>query len=329
MLKDMELKMDRDDAGLSIRRNILVEDFVEEYLKYSQVSKSGSTYSRDSLTLNKHFALFFKDRFLQEVDHRAVEQYILERASKVAHSTVNRELVTIHHMFSKALEWRYVKENPCKGRKKLREEERAPQFLSKPEIDALLASADTLLFPIVYMALATGCRQGELLNLQWEDVDLNKKQIIIQKKKDWRTKSGRYRAIPINDEAANLLLKLKSRSTSQYVFSRPDDSKLGKGIVRKRYVKAVRSAGIKSTDFKILRHTYASHLVMGGVDIRTVQQLLGHHSVKTTEKYSHLAPDYLQSVTGRIDFLRNMDSYGPKMVTTVRRGRESSLESES
>jgi hypothetical protein len=74
----------------------------------------------------------------------------------------------------------------------------------------------------------------------------------------------------------------------------------------------MREAGMNSTDFKILRQTYASHLVMKGVDIRTVQKLLGHHSIKMTEKYSHLDPDHLQSVANYLDFEKSAETFGHK-----------------
>ena len=77
----------------------------------------------------------------------------------------------------------------------------------------------------------------------------------------------------------------------------------------------MRDVGINSTDFKILRHTCASYLMMKGVDIRTVQKLLRHHNIKMTEKYSHLAPDHLQSVANYRDFEKGAKIFGHKLGT--------------
>ena len=79
----------------------------------------------------------------------------------------------------------------------------------------------------------------------------------------------------------------------------------------------MKSAGIFITGFRILRHTYASHLVMQGIDLRTLQKLLGHHSIKMTEKYSHLAPDHLQSVSNFLNFQNVQENKRHKYGTNV------------
>jgi site-specific recombinase XerD len=114
---------------------------------------------------------------------------------------------------------------------------------------------------------------------------------------------------------AEVLLEQRRVSQSRYVFRRENGEKLNKNKIRRTFEKAIREAGIDSTDFKILRHTYASHLVMKGVDIRTVQKLLGHHSIKMTEKYSHLVPDHLQSVANHPDFEKREEIFRHKLGT--------------
>ena len=118
--------------------------------------------------------------------------------------------------------------------------------------------------------------------------------------------------IPINDKIIDVLLEQRNLSQGRYVFSQENGERLNKVKIRRTFEKAMRETGISSTDFKILRHTYASHLVMKGVDIRTVQKLLGHHSIKMTEKYSHLAPDHLQSVANYLDFEKGVEIFGHK-----------------
>ncbi len=121
--------------------------------------------------------------------------------------------------------------------------------------------------------------------------------------------------VPINDRIIEVLEEQKKVSKSRYVFYQENGEKLNKNKIRRTFERAMREAGIDSTDFKILRHTYASHLVMKGVDIRTVQRLLGHHSIKMTEKYSHLAPDHLQSVANYLDFEKGGEIFGHKLGT--------------
>jgi len=324
-LNDIEVKIDREDIGLAVKRNVTFEQLVSDYLKYSKANKSESSYERDVQILEGHAIPYFSDRFVRGITPKIVEGYIIERSSQVREATVNRELNTILNMFNKAVQWDYLKESPGRGIRKLKEKtSRAPEFLSEEQISNLLISCPEHIFPLVYTGIYTGCRQSELFNLKWEDVNFEKKQMVIQSKKDWHTKSYKYRVIPIDDDLKELLLLHKQKSCDgEYIFSAPDGSKLNKNKIRRSYMKAVKKADIKTTDFKILRHTYASHLVMRGINIRTVQQLLGHHSVKMTEKYSHLAPDHLQAVSEHLDFGKALMQHGTNMTQNLSRKSQS------
>jgi integrase len=315
-LGDVQVRLDREDIGLTRGRNITFNRLAQEYLEYSKVNKSQSSYERDLLIINKSALPYFGERLLKEITPQMVEGYIIERTAKVKESTVNRELNTIFNLFRKAVDWGYVRESPCKGVKKLKEKRSAvPKFLSSDEITRLLSVCPPRIYALVYLAIYTGCRQSELFNLEWSDIDFERGQIIIQNKEDWHTKSYRHRVIPINDKIVDVLLEQTKTSAGRYVFSQKNGEKLNKVKIRRTFEKAMKDAGIDSTDFKILRHTYASHLVMKGVDIRTVQKLLGHHSIKMTEKYSHLAPDHLQSVANYLDFEKSAEIFGHKMGT--------------
>jgi integrase len=325
-LSDIEVKIDREDVGLVVKRNVTFERLAEEYLKYSKANKSQSSYQRDVQIIKIHAIRYFGGRLLREITPKMVEGYVIKRASEVQESTVNRELNTNLNMFNKAVQWDYLKESPGKGIKKLKESSsRAPEFLSEGEISSLLQSCPERIFPLVFTAIYTGCRQSELFNLKWEDINFEKNQIVIQSKEDWHTKSYRYRVIPIDDDLKYMLAYLKENSNGrEYVFPALNGGKLNKNQIRRSYMKAVKTAGINSTDFKILRHTYASHLVMRGINIRTVQKLLGHHSVKVTEKYSHLAPDHLQSIAQQLTFGKESRRVGTNMAQ-ARNGRSQSV----
>lgn len=315
-LSDVEVRIDREDIGLTSRRNITFKRLAQEYLAYSKVNKSQSSYERDILIINKHALSYFGERLVRNITPMMIEEYIIKRSSKVKESTVNRELNTIFNLFHKAVKWGYIQKSPCRGIKKLKEKRSTiPGFLSSEEISGLLSVCPPKIYALLYLAIYTGCRQSELFNLEWSDIDFERGQIIIQNKEDWHTKSYRHRVIPINDKIIDVLLEQRKVSQGRYVFSQENGERLNKVKIRRTFEKAMREAGISSTDFKILRHTYASHLVMKGVDIRTVQKLLGHHSIKMTEKYSHLAPDHLQSVANYLDFEKGAEIFGHKLGT--------------
>jgi site-specific recombinase XerD len=315
-LGDLQVKIDREDIGLASGRNITFKRLAQEYLEYSKVNKSQSSCERDLLIINKHALSYFRERMLKEITPQMVEGYIIKRSSEVTESTVNRELNTIFNLFRKAIEWSYIQKSPCQGIKKLKEKRSTvPKFLCSDEITRLLSVCPARIYALLYLATYTGCRQSELFNLEWSDIDLERKQIIIQNKEDWHTKSYTHRVIPMNDAIIDVLLEQRKMSPGRYVFCQENGEKLNKSKVRRTFERAMREAGIDSSDFKILRHTYASHLVMRGVDIRTVQKLLGHHSIKMTEKYSHLAPDHLQSVANYLDFEKGGEIFGHKLGT--------------
>jgi len=315
-LSDLQVKIDRDEIGLMAIRNITFKKLTQEYLEYSKANKAESSYERDLLIINKHALSYFGERMLKQITPKMVEGYIIKRSSEVNESTVNRELNTIFNLFRKAVDWGYIHESPCHGIKKLKEKRSTvPKFLPSEEITRLLSVCPPKIYALLYLGIYTGGRQSELFNLEWSDIDFERRQIIIQNKEDWHTKSYRHRVIPINDKIIEVLLEQKKVSQSRYVFSQENGEKLNKNKIRRTFEKTMRDAGIDSTDFKILRHTYASHLVMRGVDIRTVQKLLGHHSIKMTEKYSHLAPDHLQSVANYLDFEKGGEIFGHKLGT--------------
>ena len=165
------------------------------------------------------------------------------------------------------------------------------------EIDRLLRECSGHLNPIVIVALNTGMRRGEILNLKWENVDTNQRLIYIM-----GSKSGEKREIPINNLLLELLKRLRRSSKSDYVFSHKDGSPFGK--VDKSFRSACKRAGIKDLRFHDLRHTFASHLVMSGVDLKTIQELLGHKSLEMTLRYAHLSPDHKRKA---------VDNLGEKM----------------
>jgi site-specific recombinase XerD len=87
-----------------------------------------------------------------------------------------------------------------------------------------------------------------------------------------------------------------------FVFTNGEGRPLTGDVLTHDFIKLVKSSGIKHASIHTLRHTFASHLVMSGADLYTVQKLLGHSSIKTTETYAHLAPNYLRSAIEKLRY---------------------------
>ena len=148
--------------------------------------------------------------------------------------------------------------------------------------------------PIVTVALHTGMRRGEILNLRWEQIDLQHYFILLDK-----TKNGTRREIPINSTLEELFKNLPRGFESKYVFVNKD----GKPYrdIKRSFHAALKRAGICDFRFHDCRHTTASHLVMAGIDLTTVKELLGHKDIKMTLRYAHLAPGHKRKAVQVLD----------------------------
>jgi integrase len=209
------------------------------------------------------------------------------KANKPA--TINRHIATLKHMFTKAVEWDIVEEDVLKRirrAKLLEENNRRLRYLSKEECLTLINASDKHIKPIVIAALNTGMRKGEILSLKWDNVDLKHGFILLDK-----AKNGDRREIPINETLRVTLTVLVRRLDLSYVFFNPETEKAYTNIPRS-FNSALRRASIKDFTFHDLRHTFASHLVMAGVDLTTIRELLDHKTLTMTLRYAHLAPSH-------------------------------------
>ncbi len=155
------------------------------------------------------------------------------------------------------------------------------RYLSKKECVELINSCEPHLKSIVITALNTGMNKIELLNLKWEDVDIKHGFIMLDKTK----KSERV--IPINDTLKKTLINIARLQEVPYVFYNNTTSKPYRNI-SKSFANALKRSKIINFHFRDLRHTFAAHLIMEGMDIKKVMKFLGHKTLKTTRKYLHL-----------------------------------------
>ncbi|MDP6085709.1 MAG: tyrosine-type recombinase/integrase [Nitrospinota bacterium] len=266
-------------------------ELADQYLGWAKTHHRGfeSTMYRVE-TFRKEFG----PKQVSEITPRMVDTYVEKRSAGLQPASVNREIGILRHMFVKAKEWAMATSNPVEHFRRLRVQNRRLRFLSLEEIDRLLSVADGVLRPILVTALHAGLRRGELFSLQWDDLDFPNGVIRVVD-----TKGGERREIPMSDTLRETLRRIPRRLDSLYVFP----GKLGKELVniRRRFLKALDEAGIEGFVFHDLRHTFASHLVMAGVDLMTVKEFLGHKRFEMTLRYAHLAPDHKRAAINRLD----------------------------
>lgn len=180
-------------------------------------------------------------------------------------------------------------EKPGKGR---------VRFLNDADFNNLLSSCPDWLKPIVLVAKLTGLRQGNLLSLEWTQIDLIQRTIIIE-----QTKNGDRLGLPICDPLHNLLseLKLKSNQVNLVFHDTLDGTKINPVKIYRAFKQACKKAGIENFRFHDLRHCFASQLVQNNVDLFRVQRLLGHKDSRMTQRYAHLTSENLQSAVKVFD----------------------------
>ena len=303
-LADVQVKKAKKEfLGVCEPKKILFKDFAEQYLEYSKANKAVSSYQRDRTIVNTHLVQAWGEIDLVRITPRLIEDYKVQRLGKVTPATFNREFNTIKNLFRKAVEWGYLRENPTVPVKWIKTGKQAVRFLSDDEIQRLIAacaaSGHAQFYGIVVVALNTGMRKGEILRLRWSDVDFKRRQIRVVSSEDGNTKNYDSRVIPMNRSVENLLRKHPRRLDSPYVF--PGESGQMFNKTNYHFTKAVKRSGIPHARFHDLRHTFASHLVMKGIDLRTVQELLGHKDMRMTLKYAHLAPDHVRKAVEILD----------------------------
>ena len=332
-LKDAEVKIARDEFGFT-KQDISVDRLIERFLEYNRTNHRTSTTRRYE-AVTDHFRRFLAagrpDVFaVSQVTSEVIEGYktfrrdewvnpngkpveseddVTSYTRKGARArTVNLELDGLKTMFNLAIRWGYLRDNPVRQVKPLKTDDKRPvRFLTLEECQQLLDASPPDLYVIFYTFLNTGMRRSELENLQWQDVDLRRKRILIRSKEDWKPKTT-DREIPMSEELAELLADFRrctiDNSPDAYVFP-VKGAGHSHNWLRMELIKVGRMAGISDlTKIHTLRHTFASHLVMQGVDLPTVGKLMGHSDIETTMIYAHLAPDHLANAVTKLPFKR-------------------------
>lgn len=222
-------------------------------------------------------------------------------------ATKDRYLAFLRSLFRAAVnDWKWIGKSPTiKVRQK---KEIRVRWLTKEEATTLIQCMPDVMKPVVMFALATGLRRSNILNLEWTQIDLQRKVAWIHPED---TKGGKAIGVALNETACRVL-RMQIGKHQQYVFvhteawHRADGSPTEK--VRKMRVDdntawntGLRRAGITNFRFHDLRHTWASWLVQAGVPLTALQEMGGWESIEMVQRYAHLAPNHLVEHARRID----------------------------
>jgi len=286
-----------------------LNNHVQAFITYLQIEKNYSPYTIEFYTQDiNQFFHFMKDQVidkLEDVSPSDVRIYLTELFSEqLARKTIARKISSLRSFYRFLLREKVVENNPFSAVSIPKLEKRLPDFFYEEELQQLFLSCDTntplglrnkALLELLY---ATGIRVGECTKIQLSDIDFSVSTVLV------RGKGQKERYVPFGSFAHNALeayIKtgrnklMKNASTHSYLFVNYRGGILTDNGVRDILNKMMNTS---SSQGKIhphkLRHSFATHLLANGADMRTVQELLGHAFLTSTQIYTHVTNEYLK-----------------------------------
>jgi integrase len=297
------------DRGLVTQeslKNRKFSDAIEKYLRQVLPEKP-----RNSRNVEQHLKWWQEqlgNRLLTDVTAKDIAECRDKLLKEPTHhnknrapATVIRYLSSLSSVFETIIkEWHWVEKNPVKLIRKPTVSNARTRFLSEEECQKLLTcckeSRNPYLYSIVVIALTTGMRRGEILGIRWQDIDFDKKLVMLPK-----TKNGSIRYVPIVGIAFQVIKNLFEQEfiidSSFQIF--PSLNLERYLDIRTAWLFALKRAGITNFNFHDLRHSCASFLAMSGATQRDIAEILGHRDLRMTHRYSHLTQNHLAEALER------------------------------
>jgi tyrosine recombinase XerC len=281
-----------------------MEKFIEKFVRYLEIEKNYSEHTITNYKLDlQGFNKFIAGSALEEVSYLDLRKYLAVLKEKnFCSRTVSRRLSTLRSFFRFLCREGYIKANPMLMLSSPRLEKHLPSFMTEAEVSRLIESAfaknqkdllglrDRAILEVFY---SSGLRISELVGLNLEDIDFIGGILKI------RGKGKKERIVPIGETALATLKKYleKTKKPAAALFLNNHNRRITTRGVRFLIEKYLNASGIKpGVSAHTFRHSFATHLLNHGADLRTVQELLGHANLSSTQIYTHLTTDKLKSV---------------------------------
>lgn len=313
-----------DVHGLTDRPQRTFRDFVEtDFATYVRTHNRASEQESKSAILRLHLVPFFGRMFLRDITTREIELYAAEKAREtkgvrtLSPKSINNHLTVLRKALMLAHQYEEIERVPALRWRKVPQQKYA--FFDVEQSRRLIANADPGLWrAMITVALHTGLRRGELFGLEWRDVDFENRRLTVERAvvrdKEGPTKNGKIRHVPLSRDAIAALQSV--RGTVPIVFH-IDGERITRNKSKHPLWRACRRAKLPLCQWHVLRHSFASHLAMGGVQMRSIMELMGHQSMGVTLRYAHLTPQTLADAIAKLE--------GPHLgnATTDRSGKAS------
>lgn len=305
-LKRDELRRERHAGVVALPKAVGGMPTLEQFARDTYLPWHAAEFPASHERIESIFELHLMPEFggldLDRITKARTEHYKTQRRAKA--ETVAKELRALQAALNRAVFFEIIDRNPIKGVKPPRHmDSKPPRWYTAAELRAIYANAKALpgdeaakglpangfadYAPVWRLMANTGLRRAEAQQLKWTDV--GKAELRVLSSEGARTKSGKWRQVPLSDGAQDALKALRKMTGSTgYVLPRMQSRSLTRA-----FGKALDRAGLDGS-LHCLRHTFCAHLVSQGVPLRTVQVLAGHANMTTTERYAHLAPGHLR-----------------------------------
>lgn len=278
-----------------------MERFIEKFLRYLEIEKNYSPHTLLNYGADlQEFQTFLKELPIERVEYLGVRKYLAQlKESGLKPRSIARKLSSLRSFYRFLTREGYIKANPVSSVATPKLDRHLPVFLTEEEAGGLVETPlktderglrDRAILETFY---STGMRLSELVGLNLADIDFISGIVKV------RGKGKKERLVPIGETALRCIRAYleKRRKGGEVVFVNKNGTRLSGRGVSGLVKKCMRLAGTRpGTSAHTLRHSYATHLLNRGADLRTVQELLGHANLSTTQIYTHLTTDKLKSV---------------------------------
>jgi len=297
-------------------KTLTFANIAEKHMKYHAEihCKLSTNHSYQSYLKNHIFPLFGNMKAI-DITPNTINEYIkLKQNTKLSNSSINKHLALIGAVFQSAINEGVLNINPVYKVKKLREPQKEMEILTRAEIHAVIETAKKHypdFAPLLFTAIFTGMRRGELLALTWDKINWVTRQIKVDRSvyndQFVTPKTPKsIRRINMTDELVKVLKEWRLRCPNgelNLVFPNNEGKFMdAHNLKRRRYLPVLRRAGVGYVRFHDLRHTFASLLLAENVPAKYIQDQIGHSSIKTTmDRYSHLMPEVHQQGIKALD----------------------------
>lgn len=273
-----------------------LRQFAKQYLEHAKAQLKPSSYERAEDTLDKRVLPVLGGLVLNRVTPGDIQRYVDKRIRDgAAPATGLREMIVLSALFREARKAELVDRNPVSLVTKPKVNNTIVRYLSFQEETKLLSLCSEPLKSAILISIHTGMREGELTALKWENVKLGERLIFVR-----NTKSGRDRALPMNEKVFQILSAMPRHFSSPFVFVSDTGTRYDR-FNNTPWRKALKDSGILNFRWHDLRHTCASRMAQAGVPITAVKEILGHSSIQVTMRYAHLAPANLRDAVASLE----------------------------